>query len=74
MNNSQMRFYETRNHVWRPSPLDLNQNNTLQNFHNSRANEAQLAYSTAGKSFYHKKVDDESSTQVFLDGGDINST
>ncbi len=48
-----MKFYETRNHLWRPSPLDLNHNTGL-SFHSRAANDALQAYSTAGKSFYYQ--------------------
>jgi hypothetical protein len=70
-NNSQLKFYETRNHLWRPNPLELN-HGTAQNF-NQRGNDHLHAYSTTGKSFYHKLAEGDSSNQ--LGGlGEINST
>jgi hypothetical protein len=69
-NNSQLKFYETRNHLWRPNPLDLN-HGTAQNF-NQRGNDPLHAYSTTVKAFFNKLPEDDSSNQLGL--GDINST
>ncbi len=51
-NNSYMKFYETRNHVWPPRlPLELN-HNTANNFHKGRNFAALQAYQATANTFY----------------------